>query len=145
MVTVASHQLITIIIFIAKNYIHPWRDFAKRFYLVFHARIFLDLRVLKKTKHGWSPTRPFFSPSLLLNWWRWRCTECPYVLGAKQDETISLTAASVPNTDLAHVLSQFRLNSYGLGCYNIDGSTVLYVGSETLMLSWQWANCASQN
>ena len=57
------------------------------------------------------------------------------MLGAKQDETISLTAASVPNTDLAHVLSQFRLNSYGLGCYNIDGSTVLYVGSETLMLS----------
>ena len=37
-ITVANHRLIIVIRFVAKNYIHPWNDFANRLHLVLHAR-----------------------------------------------------------------------------------------------------------
>ena len=37
MITVANHQLITIIRFVAKSYTHPWRSFANKLYLVLYA------------------------------------------------------------------------------------------------------------
>ena len=38
-ITVANHQLITVIRFISKIYIRPWNDFANRLHLVLHAKI----------------------------------------------------------------------------------------------------------
>ena len=35
-ITVANHQLITIIRFVAKNYTHLWKDFANRLHLAYH-------------------------------------------------------------------------------------------------------------
>ena len=36
-ITVANHQLITVIRFITKNYTYSWKDFTIRFYLTLHA------------------------------------------------------------------------------------------------------------
>ena len=38
-ITVAHHQLITVIRFISKNYIRPWKDFTNRLHLILHAKI----------------------------------------------------------------------------------------------------------
>ena len=35
-ITVANHQLITVIRFVSKNYTHPWKGFANRLRLVLH-------------------------------------------------------------------------------------------------------------
>ena len=36
-ITVANHWLITVIKFVAKSYIHPWKDFTNRLHLALHA------------------------------------------------------------------------------------------------------------
>ena len=38
-ITVANHQLITVIIFISKSYTHPWKSFANRLHLVLYAEV----------------------------------------------------------------------------------------------------------
>ena len=56
-ITVVNHRLITVIRFVAKNYIHPWKGFANRLYLVLHAYEILfsenmRVRTLARSKHG---------------------------------------------------------------------------------------------
>ena len=43
-ITVANHQLITVIRFISKIYIRPWNDFANRLHLVLHVKIRLFVK-----------------------------------------------------------------------------------------------------
>ena len=43
-ITVSNLQLITIIRFISKNYIRPWKDFANRLHLVLHAEVRLFVK-----------------------------------------------------------------------------------------------------
>ena len=45
-ITLANHQLITVIRFIAKSYTHLWKNFTNRFHLVLHAYEILFSRIV---------------------------------------------------------------------------------------------------
>jgi len=56
-IAVANYRLITVITFVAKSYIHPWKDFANRLNLVLHAREILfsgnvRARTVGRSKQG---------------------------------------------------------------------------------------------
>jgi len=60
-ITVANHQLITVIRFIERSYIHPWKAFAKRLYL---ARYICKIPFYKIQEEA-NQTRPIFSSKKL--------------------------------------------------------------------------------
>ena len=56
-ITIANRRLITVIRFVVKNYIHPWKNFANRLHLMLHAyEIFFSKNMratmLARSKHG---------------------------------------------------------------------------------------------
>ena len=52
-ITVANHRLITVVKFIVKSYIHPWKFFVNRLYLVLHA----EARRAALGSLEWEPNR----------------------------------------------------------------------------------------
>ena len=49
-ITVANHQLITVIRFVVKSYTHPWKSFANKLRLVLHACNILFSEIVRATR-----------------------------------------------------------------------------------------------
>ena len=86
-ITVTNHRLITIIRFIAKSYIHLWKSFVNKFYLVLHAEP--KRHVPWGTKQGVSAIHPNQALiKLSLFFWKLQIESLYYVLAERERESL---------------------------------------------------------
>ena len=89
-ITVATHQLITAIIFVSKNYTRLWKGFANRLYLVLHAN---DILFLKNMCEIYQTRPRMLNPAAFSNS---LCKTRPAFFCFQQDQTTALPPTFCP-------------------------------------------------
>ena len=107
-ITVANHELITVIRFVAQSCTHPWKDFTNKLHLVFHAcEIFLSGIVC--AARATEPIRPLIYACMTVQLQpaghQWRTVKLVAVLNNGSD------ASSVACIDKARSSSSERMHA----------------------------------